>query len=246
MGYVAGQQNRTGGNNTYFGTAAGINNKTGSNNAGFGHNAGNRNIGAYNTFVGSDSDVRQAPNQPAIYYSTAIGANARVSISNALVLGDSVAGTKVGIGVTAPLFALDVKGIINLRSGGTIKFSGLTNPNLHNGSTDQFLTVNEQGLVTMAKYRLRIDKADEWADRVFAPGFSLRPLAEVDQFIQTHRHLPGIPSAEEVVANGVDSAQLTAKLLEKIEELTLYLIEVKKENQALRELVESRTSTGRK
>jgi trimeric autotransporter adhesin len=57
---------------------------------------------------------------------------------------------------------------------------------------------------------------------------------EVDAFIRQHGHLPGVPAAEEVKEQGIDMALMDAKLLEKIEELTLYVIELKKENEAIK------------
>lgn len=64
-----------------------------------------------------------------------------------------------------------------------------------------------------------------WADFVFAPGYRLRPLEEVEQHIKEHGHLPEVPSAEEVRINGVDLGKTDVLLLQKIEELTLYLLE---------------------
>ncbi|MBD2703803.1 hypothetical protein IC229_24365 [Spirosoma sp. BT702] len=59
----------------------------------------------------------------------------------------------------------------------------------------------------------------------------------MERYIQVHKHLPGILSASEVVKQGVDVAKVDAKLLEKIEELTLYSIQQQKENQDLKERV---------
>jgi len=137
----------------------------------------------------------------------------------------------VGIGTDSPQFPLDVRGIINLRNRGTIKFSHLSNPNLHNGGTDQFLTVNEQGETVLAHYRLSIQSTHEWADRVFAPAYRLRPLALVAANVRENAHLPGLPSAAQMVREGVDLARLNATLLEKIEELTLYSIQLEKASQ---------------
>jgi hypothetical protein len=65
----------------------------------------------------------------------------------------------------------------------------------------------------------------------------LPELKEVAQYIQTNKHLPGIPSAQEVEKNGVDMVEMDAALLKKVEELTLYILEQNKrienlENQA--------------
>ncbi len=63
------------------------------------------------------------------------------------------------------------------------------------------------------------------ADFVFEEGYSLRPLNEVSDFIQANRHLPEIPPAADMVNNGLDMGEFQIKLLQKIEELTLYIIE---------------------
>lgn len=72
-----------------------------------------------------------------------------------------------------------------------------------------------------------------WADYVFDKGYSLRPLKEVEDYIHQNQHLPDVPSAAEVQKNGVNIGETDALFLKKIEELTLYLIEMKKEIQAL-------------
>ncbi len=72
-----------------------------------------------------------------------------------------------------------------------------------------------------------------WADHVFKPDYNLRPLSEVQQFISEHHHLPDVPSENEVLKNGQNLGEMNAILLKKIEELTLYLIELKAENEQL-------------
>jgi hypothetical protein len=71
-------------------------------------------------------------------------------------------------------------------------------------------------------------KLDVWSDFVFYDDYYLRPLTEVEQFIQTNRHLPDVPSEAEVLANGVNVGEMSATLLQKIEELTLYIIDLNK------------------
>jgi hypothetical protein len=67
-----------------------------------------------------------------------------------------------------------------------------------------------------------------WWDCVFKDDYQLMTLAEVEAYINEHQHLPDLPSEEEVRANGIDVAQINALLLKKIEELTLYVIELEK------------------
>lgn len=67
-----------------------------------------------------------------------------------------------------------------------------------------------------------------WPDYVFAANYNLMPLSQVEKHIKLEQHLPGLPSAKEVEANGVDMGEMQKKLLEKIEELTLHVIELNK------------------
>ena len=69
-----------------------------------------------------------------------------------------------------------------------------------------------------------------WADYVFKEGYDLPTLEEVEKHIQEKGHLINIPSAKEVKENGVQLGEMNKLLLEKIEELTLYVIELKKQN----------------
>ena len=73
-----------------------------------------------------------------------------------------------------------------------------------------------------------------WSDFVFEKTYKLRTLKEVEQFIIENGHLPEIPSSKEVGADGIDVGEMNAKLLQKIEELTLYTIELQKQIDKLK------------
>nr|WP_319570994.1 hypothetical protein [uncultured Draconibacterium sp.] len=75
---------------------------------------------------------------------------------------------------------------------------------------------------------------DIWSDFVFNNDYKLKSLAEVEKFIEENKHLPDIPSEKEVKENGVQVGEMNAKLLQKIEELTLYMIDMNKEVKALK------------
>jgi len=106
---------------------------------------------------------------------------------------------------------------------------------------DLFVVTN-QGKVGIAgvsnpQYQLEVNgtiRAKEilvesgWADFVFAPGYELPSLYEVEAHINEYRHLPEIPSEAEVLENGVNLGDINVKLLQKIEELTLYTIQQQK------------------
>lgn len=72
-----------------------------------------------------------------------------------------------------------------------------------------------------------------WSDYVFKPGYRLRPLSEVSQFIQANGHLPDIPPEAEVKEKGVSLGDMQAKLLAKVEELTLHMIQAEERNSRL-------------
>jgi hypothetical protein len=74
---------------------------------------------------------------------------------------------------------------------------------------------------------------------VFAPEYELASLGEVERFARANRHLPGMPTAEEVAATGVSLGEMQAKLLLKVEELTLHLIEQQKTIAALQARLEA-------
>ncbi|WP_298733954.1 hypothetical protein [uncultured Chitinophaga sp.] len=73
-----------------------------------------------------------------------------------------------------------------------------------------------------------------WADYVFTPEYSLLPLHELENYIKCNQHLPDIPSAAEIERNGLDVGEMNRRLLQKVEELTLYIIDLKKEIDELK------------
>ncbi|MCL2289261.1 MAG: hypothetical protein FWC34_00940, partial [Bacteroidetes bacterium] len=74
-----------------------------------------------------------------------------------------------------------------------------------------------------------------WPDYVFEDDYNLLSLSEVEQYIQQNKRLPQIPSAQEVEENGVELGDMQSKLLLKIEELTLYIIQMQKEIDELKQ-----------
>lgn len=83
------------------------------------------------------------------------------------------------------------------------------------------LAVNGSGLFT----KVVVKQQSAWPDFVFSQDYRLRPLSELAQYIADHQHLPEIPSAADVARDGQDLGEMNRKLLQKVEELTLYIIE---------------------
>lgn len=83
-----------------------------------------------------------------------------------------------------------------------------------------------------------IVEATGWPDYVFQADYDLPTLAEIEAYINTHKHLPGIPSAKQVEEQGQQVGEIQKQLLKKMEEMTLHIIELKKENETLTKRIE--------
>ncbi|MBO9572459.1 MAG: hypothetical protein J7497_09655, partial [Chitinophagaceae bacterium] len=79
-------------------------------------------------------------------------------------------------------------------------------------------------------------EAANWPDYVFTPGYQLPSLESIAQHINEKGYLPNMPSAAEVSKEGIELGEMNKKLLEKVEELTLYLIEKDKEIAAEKQM----------
>jgi hypothetical protein len=79
-----------------------------------------------------------------------------------------------------------------------------------------------------------------WADYVFEKDYKLPSLKEVEQYIKNNKHLPEIPSAQEIQNNGLSVGEIQTKMMQKIEELTLYVIELQKQIEELKKNNNSR------
>jgi hypothetical protein len=94
----------------------------------------------------------------------------------------------------------------------------------------------EQGILT-EKVKVAVKTSKDWYDQVFDKDYSLMPLNKLDEYIKANKHLPGIQTTEQVMAEGLDLGKMNALLLKKIEELTLYTIELKKELDETKKLI---------
>ncbi len=210
-GYMSGFYNTTGINNTCFGFQAGVTNTTGSGNTYLGRTAGYSNIGSGNVFIGNTAGYSETSVSNRLIIDNS-------STSSPLIWGDFNSNQlrfngAVGIGLTAP-FATAF-------------------PALAAGVTVSSYNLFVQGGILTEE--LRISKASTtWADYVFEDNYNLKPLSEVEAFISKYNHLPNVPSAKQVKEEGINVADMARIQQEKIEELTLYLIQQNKEIEDLK------------
>ena len=104
-----------------------------------------------------------------------------------------------------------------------------------NKHTDAMLSV--YGKVVARSFYVTIDPA-LWADYVFEPNYKLKSLTEVEQFYKKHKHLPDVPSATEISNADLNLAEMQALSMRKIEELTLYIVELQKQLNAMKTKIE--------
>ncbi len=186
--------------------------------------------GTYSTAMGYETTASG-------YYSTAMGISTTASGSGSTAMGGN---TTASGGVTTAMGRdIIVSGIYSFGIGldNTARTVSAENVMAIMGGNVGIGEINPQsklavnGTITTKEIEVTIDG---WSDFVFDSNYDLKSLDEVEQFISENGHLPEIPSAEEVKENGLNLGNMQAKLLQKIEELTLYVIELKKDNDELR------------
>ncbi|MCO6175014.1 hypothetical protein NHF50_08135 [Flavobacterium sp. NRK F10] len=223
IGYQSGSNSSTNAtNNVFIGASAGLFNFTGRNNTFIGSFAGSTNVTGYeNVYIGINAGPDDADDAHGNVFIGAYsgfnetGSN-KLYISNSdtnlpLIWGDFAEeqlkfNGKVGIGYGF---------------GNYPTTTGTADVSTYN------LFVNG-GILTE---EVRVTLQSTWADYVFKEGYKLPSLEEVEKHIQEKGHLINVPSAEEIETNGIELGEMTKIQQEKIEELTLYLIEQKKVNE---------------
>lgn len=88
---------------------------------------------------------------------------------------------------------------------------------------------------------VRVQLRASWPDYVFKNGYELMPLAQLETFIKANNRLPNIPKADVLEKEGTDLGEMQRKMMEKIEELTLHLIQQQKEIEALKTALKAKT-----
>jgi len=168
----------------------------------------------------------------------------------------------VGIGTDAPTHKLDVRGkgyfLEGIRLGSYTTSPNIASPALieaersvnsttpwirmsvrkADGTNESRFRVESNGIVYCTQVNVRPPAGIPVPDYVFKPDYRLMPLAELRQFVLTNSHLPNIPNEQEIRDKGINLDEMQLKLLEKDEELTLYVIELDAQNKLLRQEIE--------
>lgn len=112
-----------------------------------------------------------------------------------------------------------------------------TNPNV---LPYKLMELDNTGLLYAREVKVNLE---EWPDYVFDEEYQLMPLSELQTFIQKNNHLPNVPSACEMEEQGINLAKSNVMLMEKVEELTLYMLQINEQVKAQKELLEQQQET---
>ncbi len=215
--------NTTGNANIGIGQTALVSNISGNFNIGIGNSAGNNlttgddNIAIGNRATFPNTSGSGQLNIGNVIFGTGLTHNYNSETDPPIPNGN------IGIGKISPIEKLDVNGNIYTNAKVLIGTLGL-NTGTHS------LAVNGSAIFTKAVVKLT---TAPWPDYVFKPTYKLPSLKELEKYLLKNQHLPDVPSAAEVEKNGIDLGDNQTILLKKVEELTLYMIELNKKVEAL-------------
>lgn len=130
------------------------------------------------------------------------------------------------------LYSQGTDGRIEFHHENTQVMSIRSNHNVYIGTPSENSVLYVNGEIETGRIRTSLDS---WPDNVFDDDYNLMTLTELADYISQHQHLPGIPSEEQVLDEGIDLGEMNALLLKKIEELTLHVIELEKKIDLLKE-----------
>lgn len=231
LGAIAGNQNTTGNYNTFTGVSAGKNNTVGSRNVFMGNLVGRYNTsGSNNTYLGYATGHANISGSNNVYLGLGAG-HGNVSGNNNVFLGYKAGYQELG----GNKLYIENNDNSNNTSTNTLIYGDFATEQLAIATDNNYipagftLAVGGKMIAEEVKVRLQAN----WPDYVFTPEHVKPSLAELEIAIEEEGHLPNMPSAEEVEAEGYMLGEMDVKLLEKIEELTLYLIDLDKEVKAL-------------
>ena len=237
LGTMSLQNNSTGSYNTSVGFWSGYNAGSGSNNVLLGYMAGYKvGSGSNNVFIGYQAGYNETGSNK-LYISNS-------STTQPLIYGDFSKKQLTINGALSVNGLLSVQGNItapgSLSLGGGISVAAIKGSSLElKNGTNVWARINNKTFIIDGTIKAKLVNVvtDVWADDVFDEGYKAPTIGEIESYIAANKHLPGVPSAAEVVENGIDVANMSATLLRKIEELTLIVIEQNKAIESLKKQI---------
>jgi trimeric autotransporter adhesin len=255
FGTNSGFSSTTGSRNTFIGVNTGYVNTTGGDNTYIGYGATGTAALTNATAIGSGASASTSNTVVLGNAATTITGQGLASGVSGLRFANITSGTTANSVGGNKVLSVDGSGnvvLVQLTSGTINSVGGPTGPvvektwkesdgYLYNNSTNG-VVINGTGLdgnslivkggVLSKEVNVKVEGAESWPDYVFKPSYKRMSLDEVEKFININGHLPNVASAAEMANTGNNLNKTDIKLLEKVEELTLYLLEMKKANEA--------------
>lgn len=173
----------------------------------------------FNSLAGSSSKI------------LTVGSNGLLSSADMSEVGDGM-----GNHIATTNLNLNGKNIVGATNGtGGIYVAQNGNVRIGAGTANPTKALEVNGAIRSKEVLVEVAN---WSDFVFDKDYDLMTLKEVESYIKENGHLPDVPSAKEVKANGVEVGEMNAILLQKIEELTLYIIELEKKIEEVQKVGE--------
>ena len=211
VGYEAGNNMDAGDDNIYIGNLSGT--KT----------TGGTQIGGDNIFIGNNTSYAPAIGSTMIENAVAIGNDVVIPNSNIFVIGNELNSANRSI---------DMNGETSIKHNAFVgEKLGVNTASI---PTDYHLAVN--GAIIAEEIRVELN--NNWPDYVFDTTYQLKSIPELTDFIEKNNHLPGMPSADKINDEGYHLGEIQRKMMEKIEELTLYIIQLHDSNELLKEEIQ--------
>jgi hypothetical protein len=225
VGSQSGKSNLTGGNNIFIGRETGGANTTGNNNIYLGYQSGAAGIDAENNVIIGHQAGRSYAGTGNVFIGFKAGSNSAgtptgTAVDNKLIISNRTIDAKPLIEGDFASGSNSSRLILYGKTGITSSTSTFAFPSTTYGTYSLFV---KGGILAEA-----VTVSTTWADYVFDKEYKLKPLSEVEKYIQAHKHLPNIPAAAEIESSGMNVGEMSRLQQEKIEELTLYLIEQQK------------------
>lgn len=190
--------------------------------------------GAYSAAMGTRTHALNT-------HAMAFGIDVRATANRAMIIGTGVGNgssnaminstaRSLMIGFNSNIPTVFVGSSSGLNTTGKVGIATTNFPTTIGGANISAYRLFVKGGILTEELRVRTG----WADYVFEDNYQLKPLSEVEAYINENGHLPNVPSATQVEEEGISVGEMTKIQQEKIEELTLYIIEMKKEVEALK------------
>ena len=237
VGKLAGAYNTTGSDNTYigFGSGGGATGLTNATAIGSGAVVSLNNTVVLGNVATTVTGTGLGAGVSGLKFANLTSASGTTNVGGSKVLSVDGSGNVVLVQLTTgTINSIDPNGPAaekTWKNQDGYLYNNSTNGVVINGTGLEGNSLIVKGGILSKEVNVKVEGSESWPDYVFKPSYKRMTLDEVEKFININGHLPNVASATEMAVTGNNLNKTDIKLLEKVEELTLYLLEMKKANE---------------